>query len=76
MTRRRTCREARAGVFGCMAMMLAERITDAADRRSCAALLQRMDEIVELGDVHVYYPVNLEFHQQIGADGRQQAARD
>ena len=24
-----------------------------------------MDEIVLLGDVHVYYPVNLEFHRQI-----------
>ncbi|MEO9335909.1 FCD domain-containing protein [Mesorhizobium sp. SB112] len=56
--------EARASVFGCMAMMLAERVTDA-QIAILRALLQRMDEIVELGDVHVYYPVNLEFHRQI-----------
>lgn len=57
--------EARAAVFGCMAMILAERITDA-QIAILRALLQRMDEISELGDVHVYYPVNLEFHKQIG----------
>lgn len=57
--------EARAGIFGCMAMMLAERVTDA-QIAILRGLLQRMDEIVELGDVHVYYPVNLEFHKQIG----------
>ncbi|CAH2400773.1 FCD domain-containing protein [Mesorhizobium escarrei] len=56
--------EARAGVFGCMAMMLAERVTDP-QIAILRALLQRMDEIVKLGDVHVYYPVNLEFHKQI-----------
>ncbi len=56
--------EARACVFGCMAMMLAERVTDA-QIAILRALLQRMDEIVELGDVHIYYPVNLEFHKQI-----------
>ncbi|MGB3388403.1 MAG: FCD domain-containing protein [Pseudaminobacter sp.] len=57
--------EARAAVFGCMAMMLAERVTDA-QIAILRALLQRMDEIVEIGDYHVYYPVNLEFHKQIG----------
>lgn len=56
--------EARAGVFGCMAMMLAERVTDA-EIATLRGLLQRMDEIVALGDVHIYYPVNLEFHRQI-----------
>lgn len=56
--------EARAGVFGCMAMILAERITDA-QVAVLRALLARMDEIVKLGDVHIYYPVNLEFHKQI-----------
>jgi DNA-binding GntR family transcriptional regulator len=56
--------EARAGVFGCMAMMLAERITDA-QIDILRALLKRMDEIVALGDVHIYYPVNLEFHKQL-----------
>lgn len=58
--------EARASVFGCMAMMLAEQITDP-QIVTLRALLQRMDEIVELGDVHVYYPVNLEFHKQIAS---------
>lgn len=56
--------EARACVFGCMAMMLAERITDE-EIASLRALTDRMDEIVALGDVHVYYPVNLEFHKRI-----------
>lgn len=57
---------ARAGIFGCMAMMAAETVTDA-QIAILRALLQRMDEIVELGDVHVYYPVNLEFHKQIAS---------
>jgi DNA-binding GntR family transcriptional regulator len=56
--------EARAGVFGCMAMILAEHITDE-EILVLRGLLERMDEIVKLGDVHVYYPVNLEFHKQI-----------
>lgn len=55
---------ARAGIFGCMVMMLAEHVTTA-QIAILRALLQRMDEIVELGDVHVYYPVNLEFHRQL-----------
>lgn len=55
---------ARAGIFGCMAMLLAERVT-AAQIAILRALLQRMDEIVVLGDVHFYYPVNLEFHRQL-----------
>lgn len=57
--------EARAGVFGCIAMMLAERIKDE-DIAILRALLAKMDEIANGGDVHVYYPVNLEFHKQIG----------
>jgi DNA-binding GntR family transcriptional regulator len=56
--------EARASVFGSMAMLLAERITDA-QIATLRALLQRMEEIVEVGDPHIYYPVNLEFHHQI-----------
>lgn len=56
--------QARAGVFGCLAMLLAERIIDA-ELELLRTLLQRMDEIVQLGDVHVYYPVNLEFHKRI-----------
>jgi DNA-binding GntR family transcriptional regulator len=56
--------EARASVFGCMAMMAAERITDA-EIATLRVLLKSMDEIADLADVHVYYPVNLEFHKQI-----------
>jgi DNA-binding GntR family transcriptional regulator len=56
--------EARAGVFGCIAMMLAERITDE-NLAELRALTDRMDAIVKLGDVHVYYPVNLEFHRRV-----------
>lgn len=55
---------ARAGIFGCMAMMLAERVTPT-EIAILRALLARMDEIAVLGDVHIYYPVNLEFHKQI-----------
>ncbi|ALM83838.1 GntR family transcriptional regulator [Bordetella sp. N] len=58
--------EARAGIFGCMTMMLAERATDA-QIAILRALLARMDEIVALGEVHTYYPVNLEFHKQIAS---------
>ncbi|MFC4274848.1 FCD domain-containing protein [Achromobacter aloeverae] len=58
--------EARAGIFGCMAMMLAERVT-VAQIAILRALLARMDEIVALGEVHTYYPVNLEFHKQIAS---------
>jgi DNA-binding GntR family transcriptional regulator len=57
--------EARAGVFGCMAMLLAEKITDE-ELATLRGLLARMDELADLGDVHLYYPVNLEFHRQIG----------
>lgn len=56
--------KARAGVFGCMAMMVAESTTPekVATLRS---LHQRMQYLADLGDAHVYYPVNLEFHRQI-----------
>lgn len=55
---------ARAGVFACMVMMLADHVTDE-QIAVLRKLLQRMDEIVVLGDAKVYYPVNLEFHKQI-----------
>jgi DNA-binding GntR family transcriptional regulator len=55
---------ARAGVFGCMMMMLAEHVTDE-NIAVLRTLLQRMDEIVVVGDVHFYYPVNLDFHRQL-----------
>jgi DNA-binding GntR family transcriptional regulator len=57
---------ARAGVFACMVMMLAEHVTDE-QIAVLRQLLQRMDEIVEMGDPKVYYPVNLEFHKQIAS---------
>lgn len=58
--------EARASVFGCMAMMLAERVTD--DQISLLkGLVAQMEALVGGGDVHVYYPINLEFHRQIAA---------
>ncbi|MEZ2128057.1 MULTISPECIES: FCD domain-containing protein [unclassified Sinorhizobium] len=56
--------EARAGVFACMAMMLAEKITDG-QLKILAGLLKKMDAVVETGVVHDYYPINLEFHRQI-----------
>lgn len=55
---------ARAGVFACMAMLLAEKITDK-QVRELRALLQRMDQIAKTREVHDYYPVNLEFHRKI-----------
>jgi DNA-binding GntR family transcriptional regulator len=56
--------QARAGIFACMAMILAERITDA-QIAILRGLVDRMDEIVPTGEVSVYYPVNLEFHEQL-----------
>ncbi|WP_182912838.1 FCD domain-containing protein [Paracoccus onubensis] len=57
---------ARASVFACMASMLAEHVTDK-QISMLEALLDKMDDIVATtGDVHDYYPVNLEFHRQIG----------
>lgn len=58
--------QARAGVFGCMVMLLAERITDE-QLAVLEGLLIRMDEVVKTGDVHTYYPVNLEFHRQLAS---------
>jgi DNA-binding GntR family transcriptional regulator len=58
--------EARAGVFGCMAMMAAERITDQ-EIALLKGLVEKMEKLASGGDVHVYYPVNLEFHQQIAS---------
>jgi DNA-binding GntR family transcriptional regulator len=55
---------ARAGLFGCMMMMLAEHVTNE-NIAVLRTLLQRMDEIVVVGDVHFYYPINLEFHRQL-----------
>lgn len=56
--------EARAGVFGCIAMLLAERITDK-QLTELRGLLKKMDEIAATGEVHDYYPVNLTFHRRL-----------
>jgi DNA-binding GntR family transcriptional regulator len=55
---------ARAGVFGCMAMLLAEKITDK-QIKGLQTLLDRMDQIAATGEVHDYYAANLEFHRMI-----------
>src|SRR3546814_20290298 len=54
--------EARAGVFGCMAVMLAERITDA-EIMILRGILQRIDEDGELGLVQGLYPDNPKVHK-------------
>jgi len=56
--------EARAGVFACMMMLLAERVTDAQVAK-LRALVDRMDAIAKTGEVSQYYPVNLEFHSEL-----------
>lgn len=58
--------EARASVFGCMAMMAAERVTGE-QLAVLKRLVAQMEELADSSDVHVYYPVNLEFHRQIAA---------
>lgn len=57
--------QARAGVFACMVMLLAERVTDK-QLTELRGLLKKMDAIAKTGEVHDYYPVNLEFHRRIG----------
>ena len=56
--------EARASIFASMAMLLASRITDS-QVAILRELVDRMDKIVPTGEVSIYYPVNLEFHEQI-----------
>lgn len=56
--------EARAGIFGCMIMLAAERATDA-EIATLRELVDRMDTIIPTGEVSVYYPVNLEFHERL-----------
>jgi DNA-binding GntR family transcriptional regulator len=56
--------EARASIFASMAMILATRITDS-QVAILRELVDRMDKIVPTGEVSIYYPVNLEFHEQI-----------
>lgn len=57
--------EARAGVFGCLSMFLAERITDK-QIAHLEGLLEKMEALIDCENVHDYYPINLEFHRQIG----------
>ncbi|WP_374653567.1 FCD domain-containing protein [Dongia sp.] len=67
--------QARASIFACMAMVLAERVNDA-QIAILRGLVDRMDEIVPTGEVSVYYPVNLEFHEQIARmSGNQRLAQ-
>jgi DNA-binding GntR family transcriptional regulator len=56
--------EARAGVFACMVMLLAQRAT-AEQIAVLRELVDRMDTIVPTGDVKLYYPVNLQFHAEL-----------
>ncbi len=56
--------EARAGVFACMTMLLAERITDEGIEK-LSALVEKMEDIARTGEVSQYYPVNLQFHSEI-----------
>lgn len=66
--------KARAAIFGSLAMMLAESVTDdvIAELRG---LLTQMEAFADAGDVHSYYPVNLEFHKRISvAAGNQRLA--
>ncbi|HEY4192090.1 MAG TPA: FCD domain-containing protein [Mesorhizobium sp.] len=56
--------EARAYVFACMTMSVAERITDKEVTR-LRALVDRMDNLAKTGEVSQYYPVNLEFHAEL-----------
>lgn len=56
--------EARACIFACMTMKVAERITDVEIAR-LRGLVDRMDELAKTGEVSQYYPVNLEFHSEL-----------
>jgi len=56
--------EARAAIFGCMTMMAAERVTDA-ELAELSGLVAEMERLADLGDVHLYYPVNLAFHRKL-----------
>jgi DNA-binding GntR family transcriptional regulator len=56
--------EARAYVFACMAMSVAERITDP-EIAKLRGLVDRMDLLAQTDDVSQYYPVNLEFHSEL-----------
>jgi DNA-binding GntR family transcriptional regulator len=58
--------EARAYVFACMMMGVAERITDKEAAR-LRALVDRMDMLAQAGEVSEYYPVNLEFHAALAS---------
>ena len=56
--------DAHAGVFAYAGVVLAERIT--ADQIvRLHELLDRLERAAETGDVSIYYPINLEFHDTI-----------
>lgn len=56
--------EARAYIFACMTMSVAERITDK-EVAELRALVDRMDVLAKTSEVSEYYPVNLEFHSEL-----------
>jgi DNA-binding GntR family transcriptional regulator len=56
--------QARAGIFACMVMMLAEQASDE-QIEILRGLVDRMDAIVPTGEVSRYYPINLEFHAEL-----------
>lgn len=56
--------EARAGIFACMTMLLAQRATDS-QIAVLRDLVDQMDAIVPTGEVKLYYPVNLKFHAEL-----------
>ena len=56
--------QARAGVFACMTMMLAETATPV-QIAALRALVERMEAIIPSGEVSRYYPVNLQFHAEV-----------
>ena len=60
--------EARAGVFGCLVMILAERATDE-HISALRDLLAQMEAIVPTGEVSRYYPINLAFHAALASMG-------
>jgi DNA-binding GntR family transcriptional regulator len=61
--------EARAGVFGYIGYLLAQRITDE-QLEKLRELTVRMDAAAEIGKASVYYPINLEFHDSIAKMAR------
>jgi DNA-binding GntR family transcriptional regulator len=56
--------EARAGVLAYVGLLLAQRITDDQVER-LRTLIRRMDDAAATGQVELYYPINLAFHNAL-----------